>query len=63
MRIDELKQRALVQNTKTGEVLQVSKRINGIYLVDPITKKAVNPLSYPNAPEDFEWLKPYRREQ
>lgn len=41
MKISELKQRQKLRNIKTGEICQVSKKWDGVYLIDPKTKKTM----------------------
>lgn len=60
MKFYELKQRQKVKDKKTGEVLQVSKRWHGVFLLNAISKKARYELTFGGMPtnENLDWLEP-----
>lgn len=49
MQVKDLKQRWLLKNIHTGEICRVSKRWEGIYLVNPETNKKIYLLARHNS--------------
>lgn len=58
MKLCELKHRQTLKDKRTGEKLQVSKRWNGVYLLDQATKRPKYRLDFHPTSHAFDWLEP-----